>query len=232
MTIDPYTLLGALLLGGLNAGHCALMCGPLAVGCAARCGTPVRLAPLLATQLVRISVYAVLAVLVQQLGGVLLRGVPQDTVAAIGRVLLLLGLLLGAVLAFGMPGLQRWLERPGHRLIGPILLALRAQAQRGAWWWPGLLWGLLPCATVYALLITTVAAPSAFVAAATLLAFGLGTVPVLLVIGWGGVRVGQRLHGPARRWWAMAAVLMLSVGWLWPGLLHGPDALWGCAPTP
>ncbi|HEX5393402.1 MAG TPA: sulfite exporter TauE/SafE family protein, partial [Rhodocyclaceae bacterium] len=47
----------------------------------------------------------------------------------------------------------------------------------------GLLWGFLPCGLVYSVLATALMSGSALRGAATLLAFGLGTLPNLLLAG-------------------------------------------------
>jgi sulfite exporter TauE/SafE len=46
-----------------------------------------------------------------------------------------------------------------------------------------LLWGFLPCGLVYSVLATALMSGSALRGAATLLAFGLGTLPNLLLAG-------------------------------------------------
>jgi hypothetical protein len=49
----------------------------------------------------------------------------------------------------------------------------------------GLLWGWLPCGLVYAVLGTALLTGSALDGAAVMLAFGLGTVPNLVLAGFG-----------------------------------------------
>jgi sulfite exporter TauE/SafE len=48
----------------------------------------------------------------------------------------------------------------------------------------GLLWGLLPCGLVLTALLTAFAAGAPWFGALTMLAFGLGTCPALLGVGW------------------------------------------------
>lgn len=228
MTIEPLSALGALLLGLAQSGHCALMCGPLAVGCAARCGPRPRVASLLLTHSLRIGTYALLALLVQQLGAVVLQSLPRDSVLLLGRIFLLLGLLLGVVLVLGAPRLRNWLEQPGHRLLGRALLGLRQRIRGGSWWLPGVLWGLLPCAAVYALLVTCVAAPTAFAAVLTMLCFGLGTLPVLLMLSLGGARLNLASHKASTRWIAAGVLVAITLSASFPGLEHGAAAWLGC----
>lgn len=79
-----------------------------------------------------------------------------------------------------------WLERGGQRLwryIQPLtgrFLPVRGIAQALPL---GLLWGWLPCGLVYSALTTALASGSAVKGALLMLAFGLGTLPNLLLAG-------------------------------------------------
>ncbi|WP_373020038.1 sulfite exporter TauE/SafE family protein, partial [Thiomicrorhabdus sp.] len=50
-------------------------------------------------------------------------------------------------------------------------------------WWYGMVWGWLPCGLVYSMLIMALSAGSALDGALVMLAFGLGTLPNLLLMG-------------------------------------------------
>ena len=56
----------------------------------------------------------------------------------------------------------------------------------------GLALGFLPCGLLYGALATSAAAGSAVSGALAMSAFGLGTVPALVAIGWGGILLGLR----------------------------------------
>lgn len=79
-----------------------------------------------------------------------------------------------------------WLERGGQRLwryIQPLtgrFLPVRGIAQALPL---GLLWGWLPCGLVYSALTTALASGSAVKGALLMLAFGMGTLPNLLLAG-------------------------------------------------
>ena len=73
--------------------------------------------------------------------------------------------------------------------------------------------------------------------ALTMLAFGLGTLPVMLPLTWSGQRMGRWLQRPALRT-ALACVVLaaglltLSSPWLMRiPALHGPLAALGCMPA-
>jgi sulfite exporter TauE/SafE len=53
----------------------------------------------------------------------------------------------------------------------------------------GAVWGWLPCGMVYSVLLTAMASGTAAGGAATMLAFGLGTLPMLLALGIAGGRM-------------------------------------------
>jgi hypothetical protein len=57
----------------------------------------------------------------------------------------------------------------------------------------GALWGWLPCGMVYSVLVTAMLSGSALGGAAVMLAFGLGTVPMLAALGLAGQRLRTRL---------------------------------------
>jgi sulfite exporter TauE/SafE len=71
----------------------------------------------------------------------------------------------------------------------------------------GLLWGWLPCGLVYSALATALSAGSAGRGALLMLAFGLGTLPNLLLAGIVLARLNEFVRRPAVR--------MPPVYWCW-----------------
>lgn len=201
------SMLVAGILGSL--GHCAGMCGPIvtAFGMAqARLGGRPWLRQLL-FQLGRISTYTLLGAAIGFLGGfsrlkdvqdmhACCRPSGQALIAAqawpwqiwvklgIGGLMVLLGLLLlfgrrlEVLLEFRLPA-------PLQKLLG------RGLAQGGLPFLLGLGWGLIPCGLVYMMLLRTLDAGSWRMGAAGMAAFGLGTVPVMLGLGFLGARLSQ-----------------------------------------
>jgi sulfite exporter TauE/SafE len=74
----------------------------------------------------------------------------------------------------------------------------------------GALWGWLPCGMVYSVLLTAMLAGSASGGAAVMLAFGLGTLPMLLALGTAGVQLRQVLQRPQVR--RAGGLLVLGFG--------------------
>jgi sulfite exporter TauE/SafE len=88
----------------------------------------------------------------------------------------------------------------------------------------GGLWGWVPCGMVYSVLLTALLSGSAASGAAVMLAFGLGTLPMLLALGLAGARIRQAMQRPVVR--AACGMLVLGFGVLGmirhaSGLPHG-----------
>ena len=76
----------------------------------------------------------------------------------------------------------------------------------------GLLWGWLPCGLVYSALVTAMTSGSALHGCGMMLAFGLGTLPNLLLAGLLAVRLKAYAAKPAVR--ITAGLFVLAFG-LW-----------------
>jgi uncharacterized protein len=117
---------------------------------------------------------------------------------------------LGLYLAGWWPGLQ-WLEKQGGKLwkhlepVGRKLLPVNHPLKALAF---GLVWGWLPCGLVYAALAWALASGSAGHGAALMLAFGLGTLPMLLAAG----TAAEWLRNLVRNPWARRAAGLLVLG--------------------
>ena len=74
----------------------------------------------------------------------------------------------------------------------------------------GLLWGWLPCGLVYGILATALLSGDALDGAAIMAAFGLGTIPNLLLAGFAMRRIGARLQARPVR--LAAGTLVLGFG--------------------
>lgn len=101
-------------------------------------------------------------------------------------------------------GLWRHLQKPARRLL-PMDSTAKALALGGIWGW-------LPCGMVYSVLITAMFSGSAASGAAVMLAFGLGTLPTLLLIGMFGMRVRAWSANPNVR--LVAGLVVLTFGLL------------------
>ena len=204
----------ALVLVGLLGGtHCIGMCGGI-VG-ALSLGATSRPSLHLAYNAGRILSYGVAGAIAGALGGASLA--LSDQLPARVMLFVLANLMLVA-LGLYLMGVTRALafsERFGAKLwrhLQPLTrryLPARTMAQA----FPlGVLWGWLPCGLVYSALVTALASGSAASGAALMLAFGLGTLPNLLLAGLLAVRLKAYAAMPAVR--LAAGLLVLCFG-LW-----------------
>jgi sulfite exporter TauE/SafE len=75
----------------------------------------------------------------------------------------------------------------------------------------GGLWGWLPCGMVYSVLLTALLSGSALDGALVMLAFGLGTLPMLIGLGLLGARLRQRMQQRVVRIACGAVVLLFGI---------------------
>ncbi len=217
MPLDP-SYFAAFVVGLLGGVHCVGMCGGIvgALGFGLQGEASKRLLPyVLLYNLGRIFSYTVAGA---ALGGVGLAAARLTTVHhaqlvlqfAAGLFMLALGLYLGG----WWYGLNR-LERAGGRLwrgvepLGRGLMPVRSPRQALLL---GLLWGWLPCGLVYSVLVWSMSAGGPAEGALLMLAFGLGTLPNLLLMGL----FAGRLATLARRVWVrrLAGGLVIAFGLL------------------
>lgn len=203
-----FGLLSGLLLAGLAGSvmHCAPMCGPFVLGqvsdrlarvpAARLCElTRLRSGLLLPYHLGRLVTYATLGAVAATFGAVAGR---TGWFAPVSGGLLLLGAAVFVCHAAArlMPSVRPWLP---HLDTIPLGLGRRitriARTVDRARWSGGFLLGLtlgfLPCGFLYAALAVAAAVANPVGGAAAMLAFGIGTVPTLIVVGIAGLSVGR-----------------------------------------
>ncbi|QCI13715.1 sulfite exporter TauE/SafE family protein [Pseudomonas putida] len=221
---DLLPLLGsALILGLLGGGHCLGMCGGLMS--ALTLAIPPeqrsrRLRLLLAYNLGRILSYACAGLLLG-LAGWAVASSPAAMALRIVAALLLIA--MGLYLAGWWSGLTR-IEALGKGLwrhIQPVATRLLPVSSMPRALLLGALWGWLPCGLVYSTLLWAASQGNAGHAAALMLAFGLGTWPVLLATGLAAERVSTLLR---RRSVRVAGGMLVILFGLWT--LPGPHQHW------
>ena len=204
----------ALFLVGLLGGtHCIGMCGGI-VSALSMSATS-RPSLHLAYNAGRILSYGVAGAIAGALGGASLALSEQLPARLILFVLANLMLVALGLYLMGVTRALAFSERFGAKLwrhLQPLTrryLPARTVAQA----FPlGLLWGWLPCGLVYSALVTALASGSAASGALMMLAFGLGTLPNLLLAGLLAVRLKAYAAKPAVR--LAAGLLVLCFG-LW-----------------
>ena len=199
--------LAVFLIGLLGGVHCAGMCGGIVSALSLQMRAPSTGSgapwPLhLAYNLGRIGSYAIAGALMGALGslGLLLnRWLPAQMILYVAANLMMIA--LGLYLT-GLTQALAIVERGGQALwrrVQPAtrrFLPVRSVAQA----FPlGMLWGWLPCGLVYSVLTMTLLSGSALRGAAIMLAFGLGTLPNLMLAGLLLVRFRSVIQGRALR---------------------------------
>ncbi|BCR24772.1 sulfite exporter TauE/SafE family protein [Aquipseudomonas alcaligenes] len=216
-------LLSALILGLLGGGHCLGMCGGL-MGALTLAIPPDqrarRLRLLLAYNLGRILSYAAAGLLIGLAGW----AVASSPAAMLLRVLAgLLLIAMGLYLAGWWSGLTR-IEAVGRHLwrhLQPLASRLMPVSSLPRALLLGAVWGWLPCGLVYSTLLWASSQGSPGESALLMLAFGLGTWPVLLATGMAAERLTALLR---RRGVRVAGGLLVILFGIWT--LPGPHQHW------
>ena len=211
------------ILGFLGSfGHCAGMCGPLTMAFSLSNSRNDKLAAFrfhLLLNLGRIAAYALVGAAIGGLGSVLIAGgLLAGTGSELRRAI---ALLTGTMLIwFGVVQIQPnllprlpLLHPMSHDRVGQAMTKLSAQKN---WWVPiglGLLWGLIPCGFLYAAQIKAAETGNPVLGAATMLAFGLGTGPTMLGVGFFAGRLSANRRSQLFRMggWVTVAIGILTL---------------------
>jgi len=216
-------LFSALVLGLLGGGHCLGMCGglmgalTLAIPREQR-ARRVRL--LMAYNLGRIISYAIAGFFSGLVGWAVANSPGATTLRVVAALLLI---AMGLYLAGWWSGLTR-VERLGRglwRYLQPFATRLLPISSIPRALLLGALWGWLPCGLVYSTLLWAASQGNAIDSALLMLAFGLGTWPVLLATGLAAERTTALLRRRSVR--TTGGVLVILFG-LWT--LPGPHQHW------
>ena len=185
------SLLLAVFLGALVSGwHCALMCGGIAAAIERPMNleTPLRSkSELFYLQVVmhlgRVTTYVLLGALAAWAGVAVwqqnLIPIQRPLFAFTSLILIFMGLrLLRLGSSEGLMG-GRWLS---SKIAGFWAKYLGGIASGPSRWFSGMFWGLVPCGLVYSVLPLAFLSGDVLTGAGLMLAFGLGTLPNLLLI--------------------------------------------------
>lgn len=206
-------LISAFVVGLLGGVHCVGMCGGIVGALSLGLPSQRQLPLLIAYNLGRIGSYTVAGAIMGVMGFYFSALLPVQNaqrvlLAFAGIFMILLGLYLG-----GWWNLLTRIERLGGRLwrriepLGRGLLPVRSVRQALLL---GVLWGWLPCGLVYSALVWTVSSGGASQGGLLMLAFGLGTLPNLLLMGVAAAKLQRWVRKPATR--AVAGGLVVLFG--------------------
>jgi sulfite exporter TauE/SafE len=194
----------ALILGIAASGHCLVMCGgissALGLASAKSPGGQPRLPLIVAYQAGRIVSYAIAGAIAGGAVGNIVDWLDLDAVRRGLRALSAVALVVAALVAFGAlrdPGSRvgqlvwRRIAPLGQRLL-PVTNAARALGF-------GMVWGWMPCGFAYTVILIAALEQDALSAAATMLAFGMGTAPTMIALAYGARRAASLAAGGAAR---------------------------------
>lgn len=213
------TYLSAFLVGLVGGVHCLGMCGGIVSSLSLGLSKEQKGSSLLSYQLAynigRISSYVLAGAIMGGIGMIVLQWMPlyvtqRVLYALAGLMMILLGLYISgwwmALNHVEQAGKHFWklLEPIAKRLL-PINTTLQAFKV-------GLVWGWIPCGLVYSMLIQAVSSGSAINGGAIMLAFALGTLPNLLMMGFLAGAAARMLHS---RWFKQVAGVMIIGFGVW-----------------
>jgi|CZKU01.1.fsa_nt_gi sulfite exporter TauE/SafE len=242
--MSPLLLASAWVMGFLGSTHCVVMCGGVvAMSCSAlplakRLSPRAQLPYTLAYNAGRIASYATAGAIAGALGAALASlGLVERAQLGLRFVAGTLMIAVGLYVT-GVGGALRWIERIGEPMWKHVLPIARrlvpVRSPSGAFAL-GLLWGWLPCGLVYAALASAVTSGSAIGGAATMAAFGLGTLPTLLAMGSAAAFVARAARVRPVRMTAGIAIVafglvqVLHTGRAWARVREGSGAPVCCA---
>ncbi len=194
--IELTPVLGAAFLAGLlGSAHCLGMCAGISGLFAVNTDIASlnRQLPMALTYNAgRIVSYAILGAIVAVFGGAIVQAAPAiagPVRFVTGAVIILIGLQVAFNLRLLSPiermGIVLWQKlAPIAKYFVPVTSLPRALGL-------GLLWGWLPCGLVYSVLLVAATSGSSPVGAATMIAFGVGTMPAMVMTGVGAARLSN-----------------------------------------
>lgn len=211
MPIDTLILTAAFLTGLMGGVHCSAMCGGIAAVLSPQQSRQNALPHALALNVGRIGSYSMAGLLAGTLGSVFVGWIRLPDLAlglrslmGVMLMLIALRLLFPRQFAFKLPGstvLWRSLEKAKFHLPATGLLRTIGL---------GVIWGWLPCGLSTSVLVAAWFEASPLHSSLMMLAFGLGTLPLMTAISYSGSRFGLVLTD--RRWRALSAALIFIAG--------------------
>ena len=227
MNIDYLTLFLIGFLGGFS--HCIGMCGGFVVTYTLKIAENEPLSNLSYFQKLiphffyntgRLLTYTILGEIFGLIGGTLgvvfaIQNFQGGLQLLAGIVMLIMGLDLAGLIHNIAPD-----EFPGVNLFKRMVNALFYKVNRKNIFILGMVLGLIPCGLVYAAVAKAAATQSIIGGFMTMLIFGLGTFPAMILTGLTADLISVKMRG---RLYRIAAILVILLGIL--TILRGIDAL-------
>lgn len=175
----------ALILGFTGSWHCVGMCGPIALALPYQgMAKHQAFANVLLYNLGRTTTYGLIGIFAGLLGKILfVAGIQQYVAIGLGIILLIAAIFSINIEAF----INRFrLVKAVHTFVKQNLGRYLQKSSASNFYGIGLLNGLLPCGLVYFAVAGAVNSSSIVSASLFMVFFGLGTIPLMLVVAIGG----------------------------------------------
>jgi len=206
--------IGAFVIGLLGAGHCVGMCGGISALLTLNSGPDKSPLSLLLYNVGRICSYSVFGAIVAGLTAALSELISLNHSLIWLRIfsalmMIILGLYVGKWW-FGLlrleqlgQGIWKWVSPLGRKFL-PL---------KKSWYaFPfGIIWGWLPCGLVYSTLTWAAVSGGAFNGALIMGAFGIGTLPAMLLVGFGATQIKNLQQSQSIRTIAAASIICYGV---------------------
>lgn len=202
-----------LLMGGLlGSGHCVGMCGAFAVAIGWDASRPsVNLLRQTVYSIGRCCTYAFLGA-AAGFGGQWMQlrlGALTSVQAILSLVAAAVLILMGLATSGLLPSSDRWLQKlAACPAVGQFRSLLKSRRLVNVFV-AGLATGFLPCGLVYGVLALALSSGSLLQGAGMMAAFGLGTIPLMLVVGLSGSTLSLEMR---KRLLRVAAVSLVGAG--------------------
>jgi hypothetical protein len=182
-------LFSAGLVGSIS--HCAAMCGPFVI---ARSGHLKKLnhASNVAYHCGRMTTYVILAALFYSVLNLAFLFLPIRSFI-IAPILASAGLIFLAIAFPKIGSFFPWVSRiqvtPPYKAVSNLLTKISANNGLTSQFFLGMILGLMPCGLVVSAIMAATTAPSIYEAALSMSLFALGTIPALLALQYGGIKL-------------------------------------------
>lgn len=208
-------LSAALLAGLLGSAHCLGMCAGISGLFAVNTGVATLRSELpfaITYNLGRVLSYSLLGVIVGAFGSVIIKASPAIASGIrmlSGIVIILVGLKVAFDLrylnAIERMGATLWSRiAPAARNLVPVTTLPRALGL-------GLIWGWLPCGLVYSVLLIAATSADATSGALIMIAFGIGTMPAMVMTGLGAAKLSLLMRRRGTRVGLGLLIVVLGV---------------------
>lgn len=210
-------LMAAFMFGLMGSAHCIGMCGGIMSTLSLARSHQGAVMGLIAYNSGRILTYSIAGAIVAFFGTLV-----TDQLMTVGIILRVLASVMLIAMALYLANWWKGLvhvERAGRtlwRVLQPFASRLMPVRNNRQALVLGLIWGWLPCGLIYSVLIWTLSAETPVQGSLIMLAFGLGTLPSMMLTGSLAIQFRQLSQSKALRSAAAIFIILFAVWQLLP----------------